>query len=71
VEQAVWGMEPFVWISHQIELSTFALLAITSQAGTRGDVQPAIALALRLMQDGHHIRLATHEMYASLVKEVR
>jgi sterol 3beta-glucosyltransferase len=28
--------------------------------GSRGDVQPYIALGKRLMQDGHHVRIATH-----------
>ncbi|RLN88486.1 hypothetical protein BBJ28_00021217, partial [Nothophytophthora sp. Chile5] len=35
--------------------------------GTRGDVQPFLAIALRLQQDGHRVRLATHAIYRSLV----
>lgn len=35
--------------------------------GTRGDVQPFLAIALRLQQDGHRVRLATHAIYRDLV----
>ncbi|KXZ43027.1 hypothetical protein GPECTOR_106g121 [Gonium pectorale] len=36
-------------------------------AGTRGDVQPATALGVRLRSHGHRVRLATHEPYRALV----
>src|SRR5947207_2495064 len=29
-------------------------------AGSRGDIQPYLALALALKQVGHHVKLATH-----------
>lgn len=35
--------------------------------GSRGDVQPYIALGKGLAQAGHHIRLLTHENYEALV----
>ncbi|KAG6944926.1 hypothetical protein JG688_00016833, partial [Phytophthora aleatoria] len=35
--------------------------------GTRGDVQPFLAIAQRLQQDGHHVRLATHAVYRDFV----
>ncbi|KAJ5198476.1 uncharacterized protein N7498_007593 [Penicillium cinerascens] len=32
--------------------------------GSRGDVQPFIALGSRLLKDGHRIRLASHDLFA-------
>jgi UDP:flavonoid glycosyltransferase YjiC (YdhE family) len=37
------------------------LVIVTS--GSRGDVQPYLALALRAMQAGHRVTLATHEVF--------
>ncbi|KAL7749219.1 Sterol 3-beta-glucosyltransferase [Sorochytrium milnesiophthora] len=36
--------------------------------GTRGDVQPFIALCKRLKRDGHHCRIATHAEYQPWVE---
>ncbi len=35
--------------------------------GSRGDVQPLVALAVGLQDAGHHVRLATHQRWESLV----
>lgn len=43
------------------------LAIVIMVAGTRGDVQPFIAFALRLMEYGHRIRLATHEHHRKFV----
>ncbi|KAF4375574.1 hypothetical protein G4B88_022221 [Cannabis sativa] len=36
--------------------------------GTRGDVQPFLAMAKRLQEFGHHVRLATHTNFRTFVK---
>lgn len=37
--------------------------------GTRGDIQPFRQFGMRLKQDGHRVRLATHELFRSYVLE--
>ncbi|KAI0382707.1 glycosyltransferase family 1 protein [Hypomontagnella monticulosa] len=36
--------------------------------GSRGDVQPFIALGSALQEDGHRVRLATHDVFADFVR---
>ncbi|KAF4445524.1 glycosyltransferase family 1 protein [Fusarium austroafricanum] len=36
--------------------------------GSRGDIQPFIALPTRLQQAGHRVRLATHDLFADSVR---
>ncbi|XP_057446051.1 sterol 3-beta-glucosyltransferase UGT80B1-like isoform X2 [Lotus japonicus] len=36
--------------------------------GTRGDVQPFLAIAKKLQEYGHHVRLATHADFGAFVK---
>lgn len=36
--------------------------------GTRGDVQPFLAIAKKLQEFGHHVRLATHTNFSNFVK---
>jgi sterol 3beta-glucosyltransferase len=40
---------------------------ILPSIGTRGDVQPYIALALGLLKAGHRVTLATHPIMRGLV----
>ena len=37
--------------------------------GTRGDIQPYIALSLGLKQAGHSVRILTHQIFADFVRE--
>ena len=37
--------------------------------GTRGDIQPYIALSLGLQQDGHSVRILTHQIFEAFVEE--
>nr|XP_018263898.1 uncharacterized protein I303_03774 [Kwoniella dejecticola CBS 10117]OBR86056.1 hypothetical protein I303_03774 [Kwoniella dejecticola CBS 10117] len=37
--------------------------------GSRGDVQPYIALGMRLAEDGHRVRLGTHKEFRDFVRE--
>ncbi|KAF9464545.1 glycosyltransferase family 1 protein [Collybia nuda] len=37
--------------------------------GSRGDVQPYVALGKLLLRDGHRVRIATHETFRSFVTE--
>ena len=37
--------------------------------GTRGDVQPYIALSKELQEVGHTVRIVTHQIFESFVKE--
>jgi sterol 3beta-glucosyltransferase len=37
--------------------------------GTRGDIQPYIALSLGLQQAGHAVRIVTHQIFESFVRE--
>ncbi|CCE85519.1 Piso0_005120 [Millerozyma farinosa CBS 7064] len=51
----------------EIKLSTsfnFVLLTI----GSRGDVQPYVALAKGLMKEGHHVTIATHSEFQTWVE---
>ncbi len=36
---------------------------------SRGDIQPFTQLGLRLQQDGHRVRIATHAMFRSYVTD--
>ena len=60
VEQSAKGLET----GHVPRLAIVMLIV-----GTRGDVQPFIALAKTLLRYGHRVRLATHETFRSFVRE--
>jgi UDP:flavonoid glycosyltransferase YjiC (YdhE family) len=37
--------------------------------GSRGDVQPYVALGKLLTKDGHRVRIATHDTFRSFVRD--
>ncbi|KAK9836119.1 hypothetical protein WJX81_002671 [Elliptochloris bilobata] len=45
-----------------------ALVLVLLVCGTRGDVQPFIAMGLKLQDAGHRVRLATHSAYRGFVE---
>ena len=53
-----------------LEIGPVPRLAIVMLiVGTRGDVQPFIALGQALLRYGHRVRLATHETFRSFVRD--
>ncbi|KZT54368.1 glycosyltransferase family 1 protein [Calocera cornea HHB12733] len=46
-----------------------ALSIVIMIVGSRGDVQPYVALALGLMAEGHRVRIATHGTFEGLVRD--
>lgn len=51
------------------KLSMPKLNILIMAVGTRGDIQPFRQFGMRLMEDGHRVRLATHELFRSYVLE--
>ena len=37
--------------------------------GSRGDVQPFIPLGVALQRAGHHVRIATFELFAPMIQQ--
>ncbi|KAH8831439.1 UDP-Glycosyltransferase/glycogen phosphorylase [Flagelloscypha sp. PMI_526] len=57
------GVDPTAWSKPP------ALQIVIFLVGSRGDIQPYIALAKLLKADGHRIRIATHETFSEFVRE--
>ncbi|KAF9354526.1 Sterol 3-beta-glucosyltransferase [Mortierella sp. AD094] len=61
-------IEPMSWATHPT-LKTSRPMHITCLTiGSRGDVQPYIALCKRLMKDGHKCRISTHAEYKDWIE---
>jgi UDP:flavonoid glycosyltransferase YjiC (YdhE family) len=54
--------------STQVRSCEFKLNIVIQIVGSRGDVQPFIALGTALKNDGHRIRIATHDVFADFVR---
>jgi hypothetical protein len=52
--------------SHKVDIKLNIVIQVV---GSRGDVQPFIALGNELQRDGHRVRLATHDIFGSFVRE--
>ncbi|KAG9566290.1 sterol glucosyltransferase, partial [Aureobasidium melanogenum] len=48
---------------------TIKLNIVIHVVGSRGDVQPFVALGTELQRYGHRVRLATHDMFAAFVRQ--
>ncbi|KAG9660682.1 sterol glucosyltransferase, partial [Aureobasidium melanogenum] len=48
---------------------TVKLNIVIHAVGSRGDIQPFIALGTELQRYGHRVRLATHDMFAAFVRK--
>ncbi|KAK7391247.1 hypothetical protein VNO78_19660 [Psophocarpus tetragonolobus] len=55
-------------LSSESKKSVPRLQIVILVVGTRGDVQPFLAIAKRLQEYGHHVRLATHANFKTFVK---
>lgn len=49
--------------------ASVALNIVIQVVGSRGDVQPFVALGNELQRSGHRVRLATHDTFKSFVTE--
>ncbi|KAK4751948.1 hypothetical protein SAY87_020746 [Trapa incisa] len=56
--------DPFFVSNKSVPKLKIAMLVV----GTRGDVQPFLAMAKRLQEFGHRVRLATHSNFKNFVK---
>lgn len=51
--------------------ASLRLNIVIQVVGSRGDVQPFVALGQELVRHGHRVRLATHNLFADLVKAAK
>jgi hypothetical protein len=68
-KQGSWGEEMFARLDKRHYNDPPALNVVIQIIGSRGDVQPFIALGKALRGYGHHVRIATHPTFREFVKE--
>lgn len=62
--------QPVPLYSEQVAKTwTVCLNIVIHVVGSRGDVQPFVALGCELQKSGHRVRLATHDVFESFVLE--
>ncbi|KAI8605057.1 hypothetical protein EDD21DRAFT_173504 [Dissophora ornata] len=61
-------IEPMSWASHSSFKGSRPMHITCLTIGSRGDVQPYIALCKRLMKDGHKCRISTHGEYKDWIE---
>ncbi|KAK9866772.1 hypothetical protein WJX84_010996 [Apatococcus fuscideae] len=62
------GVQPIAASGDSFAQQVPPLAIVMLVVGTRGDVQPFIALGMELKKWGHRVRLATHAVYRSFVE---
>lgn len=67
--QGSWGEEMFARLDKEHYNEPPSLNIVIQIIGSRGDVQPFIALGKALRGYGHHVRIATHPTFREFVKE--
>ncbi|KAJ5153749.1 UDP-glucuronosyl/UDP-glucosyltransferase [Penicillium coprophilum] len=59
----------YIDLSKQVTTCEYKLNIVIQIVGSRGDVQPFIALGNALQKHGHRVRIATHGVFADFVHE--
>ncbi|KAJ5193384.1 hypothetical protein N7449_009526 [Penicillium cf. viridicatum] len=59
----------YINLIKQVTSCEFKLNIVIQIVGSRGDVQPFIALGNALQKHGHRVRIATHDVFADFVHE--
>jgi hypothetical protein len=65
--QHAWGAPPEYQYSANQAPIDLRLNIVIQVVGSRGDVQPFIALASELLRHGHRVRIATHDVFRDFV----
>lgn len=67
--QGSWGEEMFARLDKEHYNDPPPLNIVIQVIGSRGDIQPFIALGKALKGYGHHVRIATHPTFREFVRE--
>lgn len=56
-------------VAEKVSSCEFNLNIVIQIVGSRGDVQPLVALGAALKKDDHRVRIATHDVFVGFVHE--